>query len=474
MIKFQPYPKYKDSGMPWLGSIPWYWDCLPHRAIFEEIKERGHVNEPLLSVTIGKGIIHQKDLLENSSKKDSSNLDKSKYKLVESGDIVYNKMRAWQGAVGVSKYRGIVSPAYIVQRLRGDQKPDYYHYLFRTPIFAKEAERWSYGITSDQWSLRPEHFKMIYSCVPPLKEQELIVRFLGKLDYQIHRFIRNRRQLINVLNEQKRAIINRAVTHGLDSNVRLKPSGIDWLGDIPEHWEVRKLGNIGSFSKGRGISRADITDSGVPAITYGDIYTTYDIEAKQLEKYTSAEIATNSQEIIKGDLLFTASGETIEDIGKTTLYSNDKSGYAGGDIIILRLAEGDGLYLSYVLNSSMGVYQKSLFGRGDIIVHIAASKLKQIIVPFPSKEEQILIARFLDDFSNRVHAAISRAQHEIDLIREYRISLISDVVTGKVDVRNLVPSTGSDIIDEMNYGIEPLGDMPEKIEKEDLSGKVNV
>jgi len=240
----QAYPEYKDSGLPWLGRIPKHWDCLPHRALFEEIKEQGHVDEPLLSVTIGRGIILQADLLADSSKKDSSNLDKSKYKLVEPGDIAYNKMRAWQGAVGVSRHRGIVSPAYIVQRARGELRPEFFHYLFRTPAFAKEAERWSYGITSDQWSLRPQHFKMIYSCVPPRDEQDAIFRFLQGFEHDVHHFMRNRQRLIQALNEQKQAIINRAVTQGLNPNVTFKPSGIDWLGDIPEHWQTVRLGLV--------------------------------------------------------------------------------------------------------------------------------------------------------------------------------------------------------------------------------------
>ena len=237
----KPYPEYKDSGVEWLGRIPAHWGCLPHRALFKEIKDQGHVDEQLLSVTISQGIIRQADLLAESSKKDSSNLDKSKYKLVVPGDIAYNKMRAWQGAVGVSRYRGIVSPAYIVVRLRTSHNPNYFHFLFRTPTFATEAERWSYGITSDQWSLRPKHFKMIYSCVPPRPEQDAIVAFLRQLDGMVRRFIRNRQRLIKVLNEQKQAIINRAVTRGFDSNVKFKPSGVEWLGDIPEHWLIKPL-----------------------------------------------------------------------------------------------------------------------------------------------------------------------------------------------------------------------------------------
>jgi type I restriction enzyme S subunit len=182
----KPYPEYKDCGQTWLASVPRHWSVLPNRAIFAEVKDRDHPDEQMLSVTITRGIVPQKELLADSSKKDSSRQDKSAYKLVEPRDIAYNKMRAWQGAIAVSDFRGIISPAYIVMRLRGDQNARYFHHLYRTPHFAKEAERWSYGITSDMWSLRPEHFKMIYSTVPPRDEQTSIVRFLdhanGRID----------------------------------------------------------------------------------------------------------------------------------------------------------------------------------------------------------------------------------------------------------------------------------------------------
>src|SRR5262249_43067047 len=159
----KPYPKMKDSGVPWLGQVPEHWPVVPNRALFTEIKERERPDEQMLSVTITRGVVRQSALLEESSKKDSSNLDRSAYKLVQPGDIAYNKMRAWQGAIGVSSFRGIVSPAYVIVRPRDASSAIYFHHLFRTPMFAKEAERWSYGITSDMWSLRPEHFKMIYS-----------------------------------------------------------------------------------------------------------------------------------------------------------------------------------------------------------------------------------------------------------------------------------------------------------------------
>ena len=121
-----PYPEYKDSGQAWIKKIPSHWKTLPNRALFEEIKERGHADEEMLSVTIKRGVIKQKELLLESIKKDSSNQNKSAYKLVYPGDIAYNKMRAWQGAFGVSNYRGIVSPAYIIMRLRNKNNPRFF------------------------------------------------------------------------------------------------------------------------------------------------------------------------------------------------------------------------------------------------------------------------------------------------------------------------------------------------------------
>ena len=157
----------RSRGKHWLGRVPQHWSVLPNRALFGEVKDRDHPDEEMLSVTITRGIVRQKALLADSSKKDSSNQDKSKYKLVQPRDIAYNKMRAWQGAIGASDLRGIISPAYVVVRLREERDlPRYFHHLYRTPHFAKEAERWSYGITSDMWSLRPEHFKMIYARSP--------------------------------------------------------------------------------------------------------------------------------------------------------------------------------------------------------------------------------------------------------------------------------------------------------------------
>ena len=180
-----PYPSYRSSGLSWIGDIPTHWSVLPNRAVFTEVDDKEYPNEQMLSVTIKDGIVKQSALLEDTLKKDTSKLDKSAYKLVTPGDIAYNKMRAWQGAIGMSDHRGIVSPAYVVQRPRGDVISQYLHYLLRTPEFAAEAQRWSYGIASDMWSLRPEHFKMIYLCLPPSDEQITVCKYIDYINVRI-------------------------------------------------------------------------------------------------------------------------------------------------------------------------------------------------------------------------------------------------------------------------------------------------
>lgn len=465
----QSYTEYKDSCLPWLGRIPKHWDCLPHRALFEEIKEQGHVDEPLLSVTIGRGIIRQDELLAGSSKKDSSNLDKSKYKLAEPGDIAYNKMRAWQGAVGVSKYRGIVSPAYIVQRVRDGLRPAYFHYLFRTPGFAKEAERWSYGITSDQWSLRSQHFKMIYSCVPPLDEQDAIIRFLYDLDRKVQHFISNRRRLIDVLNEQKQAIINRAVTRGLDPDVPLKPSGIDWLKDIPQHWQVVQLRRRWRVTDCKHLT-VPFTHEGIPLASVREVQS-FDLNLTNCKRTTREwyeSLIEGDRALRPGDLIYCRNVS----VGACACVNSADELAMGQDVCLIRSQSENQRFLNYFLHSGAMKQQLAKVLVGSTFNRINVSEIKSLLVVLPPRDEQDSIAEYLDTELGDFHRPLENAQREIDLIREYRTRLIVDVVTGKVDVRHLAPLPGSEDLVEMVEELESLDDAACELNEEALAGEV--
>jgi len=434
-MKLVPYPEYKESGVPWLGKIPAHWECLPHRAIFSEVKNQGQIDEPLLSVTIAKGVIPQSQLLANSSKKDSSNLDKSKYKLVCPDDIVYNKMRAWQGAIGISNYRGIVSPAYVVVRLRRAGDPNYFHYLLRTPLFAKEAERWSYGITPDMWSLRPEHFKLIYSCFPLHKEQIQIARFLDWKTSQINKFIRNKRRLIELLKEQKQNIINQAVTRGLDPKVKLKPSGVEWLGDIPEHWEVAPLKHLASINA-RVLPESTDENYTFKYCDISSVGTGRLIEEPETLRFDQAP--SRARRILKkGDTILS----TVRTYLKAVYYVPDEvedwiasTGFA----VLTPKKEIHPPFLGLLIQSNNFINRVIRESIGVAYPAIAETKLGTLHLSYPvSIEEQQKILEYITDSSKAIDQAISRAEREIELMREYRTRLISDVVTGKVDVRGI-------------------------------------
>ena len=428
----KPYPKMKDSGVPWLGRVPENWGVLPNRAIFDEVKERDRPDADMLSVTIAKGVIRQQTLLEDGSKKDSSKLDRSAYKFVRPGDIAYNKMRAWQGAVGVSEYEGIVSPAYVVQRPREGADPRYLHHLLRTPAFAKEAERWSYGITSDMWSLRPEHFKMIYSCLPPLPEQAAIVRFLDHADRRIRRYIRAKQKLIKLLEEQKQGIIHRAVTRGLDPNVRLKPSGVEWLGDVPEHWEVRRLKS--AFDRivgGSTPSSAEATywDGDIVWVTPADVSKSSRLTDSQ-RRITSDGLSACSAELVpSGSIIVTSRAP----VGNVAIADVELCTNQGCKALVPAPGIVDPTFGFQVLTILKGELQS--LATGTTFTEISTTRLGDIPIPLPPLPEQAAIAAYLDEATASLELAVASTRREIDLLREYRTRLIADVVTGKLDVR---------------------------------------
>lgn len=474
----KPYPAMKDSGVRWFGAVPAHWEVLPNRAVFAEVKERDHPSADMLSVTITKGVIRQKALLEDSSKKDSSNQDKSAYKFVRPGDIAYNKMRAWQGAVGVSEYEGIVSPAYVVQRPREGTHPRYLHYLLRTPAFAKEAERWSYGITSDMWSLRPEHFKLIYSCLPPVPEQTAIVRFLDHADRRIRRDIRAKQKLMALLEEQKQAIIHRAVTRGLDPNVRLKPSGVEWLGDLPQHWKVLSLRRVVSLvtSGSRGWATF-YSDTGDIFLQSGNLGRSMSLDLSFIQHVQlpadSEGIRTKVQ---RDDVLVCITGALTGNVVVVDVELG--SAYVNQHVALVRpkVTKIFPRFLSYCLHSQIGQSQFKTTEYGGTKQGLGLDDVKSVVFPVPPLREQEQLSRWLDERLRALTAAAQVALREIALLREFRTRLIADVVTGKLDVRNAaarLPDDAKEIapLDEIETAgeegeprAEDADEMPEEAE----------
>ena len=461
--RLKPYPTMKDSGVPWLGQVPEHWEVLPNRALFDEVKERDHPEEPMLSVTITRGVIRQRELLADSSKKDNSNQDKSAYKLVRPGDIAYNKMRAWQGAIGVSYYHGIVSPAYVVERPRKGTSSRYLHYLLRTPAFAKEAERWSYGITSDMWSLRPEHFKMIYGCLPSLLDQTAIIRFLDYADRRIQRYIRAKEKLIALLEEQKQAIIHQTVTGQIDVHTGQpypanKDSDVEWLGQVPEHWRVLPL-KRGFVSMEYGISDTG-TDAGTIAVlTMGHVR-----DGKvTIPEYGGVSSVSSSLLLQDMDLLFnrTNSRDLVAKVGLFRMGTRPAT-FASYLVRMRSRRDNNPEFLNFLLND-VGFLAEA---RREAIPSLHQSNLNpsrygRLPIPLPSAQEQGAIANFLRKRASDVNTATHQANRKIYLVREYRTRLIADVVTGRLDVRDAAaglpevdPLAGGDMDDPSDTDVD--------------------
>jgi type I restriction enzyme S subunit len=372
----KPYAEYKESGHRWLGSVPKHWSVLPNRALFDEVKDRNHPKEEMLSVTITRGIVRQKVLLDGSSKKDSSNLNKGAYKLVQPHDIAYNKMRAWQGALGASTLRGIISPAYVVMRPRKEANPWFYHNLYRTPLFAKEAERWSYGITSDMWSLRPEHFKVL----PPPNKQAAIVRFLDHANRKIDGWVRAKRKLIGLLNEQKQAIIHRAVTRGLHPDVPLKPSGIPWLGDIPMHWEVTSLRRHWRVTDCKHLTVPFVED-GIPLASVREVQP-FTLDLSRCKRTTPSwyrMLIDGNRKPRRGDLIYCRNAS----VGACALVETDLDFAMGQDVCLIRSQKQNQRFLNYLLHSPFMDHQLELLLVGSTFKRINVADIKGLTVKRP-------------------------------------------------------------------------------------------
>lgn len=422
LLRYQSYHRAGD----WLAELPSHWGWNPARTLFRERKESGFDDEALLSVTIGRGVISQADLLSSSSKKDSSNVDKSKYKLVAPDDLVYNKMRAWQGAAGLSRYRGIVSPAYVVMTPRGGE-PAFFHHLVRTPLFAKEAERWSYGITSDQWSLRPEHFKMIRFPVPPAEEQAAIVKYLAHANARIDKAISAKRRLIALLEEQVAAQVEALLGESAA------------LADIMLGRAIWKIEQGTSPSPAEG----ELADDqwavlSLSAVNRGTF------RATALKPVETTFSVPEGMELRDGDLLMTRSN-TRERVGDVAIVRGVRPRTFMPDLIyrlVLREQLLSPEYASLALRSRRLRNQIEVLARGssDTMPKLAQRHIKSLRLPLPDIDIQAGLVAKVEGLSRPARTAVDRLINEMALLAEFHSRLVADVVTGQVDVREIAAS----------------------------------
>jgi type I restriction enzyme S subunit len=408
----KPYPEYKDSGVAWLGTIPKRWEQRALRTVSKLRTERNPGKLPLLSVFLDRGVIPYG---EGGGQVHAPSLDLSNYQVVLPGDFVLNNQQAWRGSVGVSRHHGIISPAYIVLRLTAQLNPLYANYLMRCPRMVDQFVAASKGVGDIQRQIFWPFLRIVQVPLPDSDEQAAIVRFLDHANGRIERAIRAKRKLMALLNEQKQAIIHRAVTRGLDPSVPLKPSGIPWLGDIPKHWEVWPLRRCisiasGDFADGTRIKSSRSKSHAFPVIGGNGIM-----------GFTDQSNATETTIVIGRVGALCGNVHLVQE----SAWITDNA---------LRITRIRGFAAEY-LAEQLRDMNLNRFANANAQPLITGGTIKSQRVVKPPVQEQSEIVTRLHELSGPTNTALARTEREIGLLREYRTRLIADVVTGKLDVR---------------------------------------
>ena len=408
------YENYKRTESDWLPDVPSHWGYKRTKWIFKEIDERSESGqEELMSVSNYTGVTRRSE--KNITMFMAE--DYSGYKLCSKNDLVVNILWAWMGAMGMAPERGIVSTAYGVYRFRNpkDMHPAYFEYLVRIPQLVVEYARRSKGVTPSRARLYSDSLFKIEFPIPPVIEQRTITSFLDYKCRQIDTFIKKKKRLIALLEEQKTAIINKAVTKGLDPSVAMKPSGVEWLGEIPAHWEVRKLKYICSFQSGSNLTSEQLTEEGEFPVYGGNGIRGYYSEYTHDGNY----ILIGRQGALCGNINHAMS--------KFWPTEHAVVVYPKTLVNLFWLGE-----LLRVMN--LNQYSEAAAQPG-----LSMSKIRQLEILIPPIEDQDRIESCLKEEIKTLNRSVDVIASELKLIQEYKQSLIAHAVLGKIDVRDWAP-----------------------------------
>lgn len=419
----------RSSGVEWLGDIPSDWTPCTIRKITRVRAERNRPDLPLLSVYRDHGVVVR---TEDDDNHNVIPTDLSGYKVVHAGDLVLNKMKTWQGSLGVADRDGIVSPAYVVCRLLGEANPRFIHLLLRCSRYIFEYSRLSYGVRIDQWDMRYADFKAIPLFLPPRPEQNAIVAFLGRKLEEIDRFIAAKKRMIDLLEEQKAAMIERAVTKGLNPNAKMKPSGLAYVGDVPAHWELRRNRFVFDEINERSVdgNETPLSMSQKLGLVPAD-----NVEQKTLQSATRE----NFKLCRRDDLVLNRLKAHLGVFARATI-----PGTVSPDYSVFRMrVQGEAYYFERLFKTSayIAVFRNACRGIVEGFWRLYTPDFYAITALCPPAEEQAAIVRWITTENVRSQGVAANAQREIELMAEYRTSLISDAVTGKINLFAVAPVT---------------------------------
>ncbi len=410
----------KIEQKQWLKPLPNNWDVPRIKNIFTEVDERSETGkEELLSVSHYTGITKKRDALDNEDDMVSNAKTLVGYKKVTQNDLVSNIMLAWNGSLGISKFNGITSPAYCVYRIKGNNNPDYYGYLFSTEMMKGEFRKKSYGIIDSRLRLYTDEFFSITAPVPPIEVQNKIVAYIDSQTKKIKTFINKKQTFINLLKEQRQSVIDNAVTKGDDN------------------WSSKKLKYISDLRFSNVNKHTIDGEKLVRLCNYTDVYKNeYIIDSMSLMIASASDSEIEKFKVLKGDIIVTKDNETAEDIAVPTyVRENLDNVVCGYHLAMIRADESQvlGEYLYRTFQSKKINSHFRVRATGVTRVGLSLGDITGVYIPFPNSiEEQIQIITHIKTETNKIDQAIAKAEKEIELIQEYQKAMIAEAVLGKI------------------------------------------
>lgn len=414
MIK---YENYKKVNLPWIKKIPKHWELIKVKNIFEISKDLSYKENPKV-LSLARDKIKIRNISNNEGQLAESY---NNYNTVKIGDLLLNPMDLYSGAnCNISHYDGVISPAYVNLRAKEKICVKYYDYIFKIQYTSLAFQSVGKGVSfNNRWTLSNITLLNYLVLFPSFFEQQQIAKYLDWKIKMIDEIIHIEKQNIEKLET-------------------LKQKYIDNIFNSLNCRRYIRIGKLGNFSKGGGFSRENLTNSINEAILYGDIYTKYNYWLEKCVSTIDDKGFKDAKYLQEPAVLFTASGETKEDIGKAVAFIGNHKIAVGGDVIIFRVKKDINVkYISYFCNTSKIKYEKYIESSGEIIVHISSESLKDIKIPFITLEEQEDIVSKIDSFIELQNKIISSKNIIIENYMKLKQSLISEVVTGQIDVRNV-------------------------------------
>lgn len=427
----------KDSGVEWLGRIPAHWEIRRLALCFREVARPGHEDLPVLSISIHDGISDDELDADERKRKVTHIEDRSKYKRVLPGDLAYNMMRAWQGGLGAVSVEGQVSPAYVVAEPKVPLNTRYVELLLRTPMAIEEMRRFSRGIADFRSRLYWEQFRDLKVCLPPVEEQEAILRDVRKATDRIDALIAKKTRFIDLLIEKRQALISHVVTKGLNANAAMRDSRVMWLGRIPAHWKLPKLRHIATvqtgLALGKGLSGPDVVK--VPYLRVANVQDGF----LRLEDVATVAVRISDlprYRLRPNDVLMNEGGDN-DKLGRGHIWHGEIVDCVHQNHVFAIRPHG---VSSSWLNAYKGSFAAQSFfsfrsKQTTNLASISSSNLLDLPVPQPPECEQRSIVEHVTTTNARIDTLIAKTKRSIDLLREHRTTLITAAVTGKIDLR---------------------------------------